>query len=97
MAKRKMIQYNLIKNSIAAYFAAIEIHNKPSIAYRYESVTLLILNAWELALKAYIRKNIKHRSIFDKDNHTISLEKALGYVAQDINGMVSNSIMDPRI
>ncbi len=97
MAKRKMIQYNLIKNSIAAYFAAIEIHNKPSIAYRYESVTLLILNAWELALKAYIRKNIKHRSIFDKDNHTISLEKALGYVAQDINGMVSNSFEATRL
>ena len=32
MAKRKMVQSNLIKNSIAAYFAAIEIHNKPSIS-----------------------------------------------------------------
>jgi hypothetical protein len=42
MAKRKMIQYNLIQNSIAAYFAAIEIHNKPNIPYRYETTTLLL-------------------------------------------------------
>lgn len=85
MSKRKMVQSNLVKNSIAAYFAAIEIHNKPNIKYRYETVTLLILNAWELALKAYIRKNIKGRSIFEKAEHTISLDKALGYVAEDVN------------
>ena len=90
MAKRKMVQNNLIKNSIAAYFAAIEIHNKPNISYRYETVTLLVMNAWELALKAYIRKNIKHRSIFENDEHTISLDKALSYVAEDINAKVPN-------
>lgn len=91
MAKRKMVQHNLIKNSIAAYFAAIEIHNKPNISYRYETVTLLMLNAWELALKAYVRKNLKHRSIFESEEHTISLDKALGYVTEDINGKVPNS------
>jgi len=91
MAKRKMVQSNLVKNSIAAYFAAIEIHNKPNISYRYETVTLLMLNAWELILKAYIRKNIKHRSIFENEEHTISLDKALGYVTEDINGKVPNS------
>lgn len=30
MPKRKMVQNNLLKNSISAYFAAIEIHNKPN-------------------------------------------------------------------
>ena len=91
MAKRKMVQNNLIKNSIAAYFAAIEIHNKPNISYRYETVTLLILNAWELALKAYVRKYIKHRNIYEKEEHTISLDKALGYVTEDINSKNVNS------
>ncbi|MFH1562433.1 MAG: DUF3644 domain-containing protein [Nitrospirota bacterium] len=66
MTKRKMVQYNLLKNSISAYFAAIELHNKPNIAYRYETVTLLIMNAWELVLKAFIRKYIKDKSIFVK-------------------------------
>lgn len=91
MPKRKMVQSNLVKNSIAAYFAAIEIHNKPNIAYRYETVTLLMQNAWELALKAYIRKYIKHKSIYENNEHTISLDKALGYVTEDINGKVRNS------
>ena len=63
-----MVQYNLLKNSISAYFAAIELHNKPNIAYRYETVTLLIMNAWELALKAFIRKYIKDKSIFEKED-----------------------------
>lgn len=85
MSKRKMIQSNLLKNSIAAYFATIEIHNKPNFSYRYETTTLLIMNAWELLLKAFIRKNIKTRSIFTKDGHTISIDKAIEYTEEYIN------------
>ena len=85
MAKRKMVLANLIKNSVNAYFAAIEIHNKPNISYRYETVTLLLVNAWELALKAYVKKYIKSRSIFTTDGHTISMDKALAYVSEHIN------------
>lgn len=88
---RKMVLNNLIKNSIAAYFAAVEIHNKPAIPYRYETVTLLMMNAWELALKAYVKKYIKRRSIFTSDGHTITIEKALAYVAEHINGQKSGS------
>lgn len=92
MSKRRMVQYNLIKNSISAYFAAIEIHNKPNIAYRYETVTLLLMNAWELALKAYIKKNLRgERSIFEKDGHTIAFDKALEYVTQHRNAIKAKS------
>lgn len=96
MAKRRMVQSNLIKNSIAAYFAAVEIHNKPGIAYRYETTTLLIMNAWELALKAYIKKYIKKRSIYTADGHTISLDKALDYVSQHRNAEKKNSFSAVR-
>lgn len=96
MAKRKMVQINLVKNSIAAYFAAIEIHNKPNIAYRYETVTLLIMNAWELALKAYVKKYIKTRSIYTEDGHTIFADKALDYVTEHINSMKANSFTAVR-
>lgn len=96
MARYKMVQINLIKNSIAAYFAAIEIHNKPNITYRYETVTLLIMNAWELALKAYIKKYIKNRSIFTEDGHTISLDRSLDYVAEHRNAIKSNSFTATR-
>lgn len=91
MAKHKMVQNNLIKNSIAAYFAAIEIHNKPNITYRYETVTLLMMNAWELALKAYVKKYIKNRSIFLADGHTISADKALEYVSEHRNSFTAKS------
>ena len=81
-----MIQSNLLKNAISAYFAAIEIHNKPNIQYRYETVTLLMMNAWELVLKAFIRKYIKGKSIFETDKeHTISFGKAIAYISEYIN------------
>ena len=99
MPKRKMIQSNLLKNSIAAYFAAVEIHNKPNIFYRYETTTLLLINAWELVLKAFVKKYIKSKSIFSKEKcaeycpdknftkykHTIPLDKAIDYTEEYIN------------
>lgn len=91
MSKRKMVQNNLLKNSIAAYFATIEIHNKPNITYRYETTTLLIMNAWELVLKAFVKKYIKRKSIFTKDGHTISLDKTVEYVNEYINSIESNA------
>ena len=91
------IQSNLVKNSIAAYFAAIEIHNKPNISYRYETVSLLMMNAWELALKAYVRKHIKTRSIFTEDGHTISADKALDYVTEHINNIKPKSFTAVRL
>lgn len=94
--KRKMIQYNLLKNSISAYFAMIEIHNKPNISYRYETTTLLMINAWELALKSFIRKYIKNRTIFTVDGHTISLDKSLAYVEEKINSLEKNKFTSIR-
>lgn len=90
---RKMVQNNLIKNSIAAYLAAVEIHNKPNVAYRYETVTLLMINAWELALKAYVKKNIRKYSIYTKSGNTISFDKALDYVNENVNSKHSNSFV----
>ena len=44
----------LLENSKAAIFAAVELHNKPIFPYRYEMTVILTINAWELALKAYL-------------------------------------------
>ena len=93
MSNRKMIMSNLVKNSIAAYYAAIEIHNKPNISFRYETVTLLLSNAWELILKAFIRKYIKKTSIFTKDKHTITLKIALEHVSNYINSQRPKSFI----
>ena len=47
----------LFSNSIAAMSAAIEIYNKPKIEYRDECFVILLINAWELLLKAILSKN----------------------------------------
>jgi hypothetical protein len=44
-------------NACAAMIAAIEIYNKPNITYRDECTSILIINAWELLLKAIISKS----------------------------------------
>ena len=96
---RKMIQKNLINNAIHAYFAAIEIHNKPKIEYRYETTSILIINAWELILKAFVRKYIKNRSIFrpkDKNNpeakkETLPLKVIISYCSEYLNSIDSNN------
>lgn len=49
----------LLENAKAAMMAAIEIYNKPAFKYRDECVGILLLNAWELALKALLSKNKK--------------------------------------
>lgn len=85
MAKRRWIQRNLLKSSTAAYLAAIELHNKPNMPYRYEIVTLLLINAWELLLKTYVRRYINGKSIFEEDGGTIKFRIALKYCNDHIN------------
>lgn len=85
MGKRKSpIAKSLINNSISGMFSAIEIHNKPTIKYRYEMVVLLVLNSWELLLKAYIYKFHKAIKLFYKDGTTKTFENCLNLVTQKI-------------
>ena len=62
MSRGKSVTKLLLDSSQAALFAGIEIHNKPHIAYRYPTAVILIINAWELALKAYIYKFISKKA-----------------------------------
>lgn len=62
--------------------AAVEIYNKPQVTYRHEVTVILIVNAWELALKAALRQN--NRSIFysgqqaDERYRSIAIDDSLG-------------------
>ncbi|MBV6426183.1 MAG: hypothetical protein KIPDCIKN_00694 [Haliscomenobacter sp.] len=61
----------LVDNSISAALSAIEIYNKPDFRYRNEIFTILIINAWELLLKAKILldKGDDINSIYVFDSH----------------------------
>jgi len=46
-----------------------EIHNKPDIPYRYQIVSILLVNSWELLLKAFLIKyhsKINEETIYDE-------------------------------
>lgn len=78
MAKRQKYQ-SLLDKSLAAAVSAIEIYNKPDFKYREETFAILMVNAWELLLKAKILKDSKNlmKSIYvpakttTKDNRKI--------------------------
>lgn len=55
------------------------------------SQAALIINAWELVLKAYVYKYIGKKRIYEKDKkHTISFSKALTLVRNHINAIEKN-------
>lgn len=58
--------------SLEAALAAIEIYNKPDAKYREESFVILLINAWELLLKARILSVNNHKltSIYVKQSET---------------------------
>jgi len=91
VARGKSTKKLLLDASQAALFAGIEIHNKPNIAYRYPTATILIVNAWELALKAYVYQYIGKKKIYEADGkHTIALSKALVLVRDHVNTTEKN-------
>ncbi|MBR0990743.1 DUF3644 domain-containing protein [Bradyrhizobium japonicum] len=46
----------LVEKATQAAIASIEVYNKPGFKYREETFAILMLNAWELLLKARILK-----------------------------------------
>ena len=57
----------LLANEKSAILAAVEIHNKPIFPYRYEVSTVLVINAWELALKAFIARELPDVKLVRQD------------------------------
>lgn len=80
MARPYVSHKKLCDNSRAAMLAAIEFYNKPQTTYREQVVTVLIVNAWELILKAALRKsgkNIFYEKRRGEAYRSISLERCL--------------------
>jgi hypothetical protein len=51
---------SLLRKSISACVAAIEIYNKPIMPHREEAFAILAVNAWELMLKARLVREAKN-------------------------------------
>ena len=70
----------LLENAKAAIMGAVELHNKPIFPYRYEISIILTINAWELAMKAYILTYHKEVKVFIGDSSKEFL-KCLGFIS----------------
>lgn len=71
---------HLLRNSKAAMLTAVEVYNKPRIDYRDECFVILLMNAWELLLKAILSKQGKSIYYAKKRNEpyrTLSCRDAL--------------------
>lgn len=67
-------------NSKSAMVAAIELYNKPNFEYRDECCVILLINAWELIIKALLSKNrirIYYPKKRNEDYRTFSLSDSL--------------------
>lgn len=73
----------LFDNAHSAMLSAIELFNKPRITYRNEVTVILVVNAWELALKGLLRR--RRIRVFKKKQRgrayeSISLDQCLELV-----------------
>jgi len=87
----------LLGNGKAALLAAIEIYNKPRIEYRDECFVILLLNAWELIIKALLSKNrqtIFYPGQYKEPYRTYSLTDALGKAEQLIPEILVRAARD---
>jgi hypothetical protein len=81
---RAKLSKGLLANAKSAMFAAIEIHNKPIFSYRYEICTILVINAWELSLKAYIARTMKSVRLVNKDGTSKPFLECVACVASKL-------------
>ena len=80
-SERVALDAALLENAKAAILAAVEVHNKPIFPYRYEVCTILVINAWELALKAYIARELASVKLVREDGTAKPFPECLACVS----------------
>ena len=80
-------QKPFVDKSIGAALSAIEVYNKPDFKYREETFSILMINSWELLLKAKIIKESKGdlKSIYVLVNKVGKNGNKLNSLTPDLN------------
>lgn len=105
---RPSLSTRMARSAISALVAAVEIYNKPTVEYREQTFAVLLVNAWEVLLKARIVQQNSNRiesiaqrkegsryfqvDSVTKGRPTIGIESALGIV--DIPGEVAENVRE---
>lgn len=74
---QEKVYQQLIKRSLDAFTLALEVYNRPSLCNRVEAFTIMMVNAWELFLKAEILDVFGEERVFYKNGKSISISDAL--------------------
>lgn len=85
---------SLLARSSDAFLLALESYNRPSLQNRVEAFCILMVNAWELLLKAQITKDEGKQAIFraDSSGYSISIDVALGEVFSESSHPIRENI-----
>lgn len=67
----------LVGRSLDAFTLALEVYNRPSMKNRVEAFAIMMVNAWELLLKAEILKAEGYEKIFYDEDKSISISDAV--------------------
>ncbi|WP_171043272.1 DUF3644 domain-containing protein [Pseudoalteromonas sp. S1610] len=67
----------LVSRSLDAFTLALEVYNRPSMKNRVEAFAIMMVNAWELLLKAEILKAEGYEKIFYDGDKSISISDAV--------------------
>lgn len=67
----------LVGRSLDAFTLALEVYNRPSMKNRVEAFAIMMVNAWELLLKAEILKVDGYERIFYDGNKSISITDSI--------------------
>jgi hypothetical protein len=78
---------SFVDKSIGAALSAIEVYNKPDFKYREETFSILMINSWELLLKAKIIKENKGdlKSVYTMVNKVGKNGNKLSTLTPDLN------------
>ncbi|HRG63845.1 MAG TPA: DUF3644 domain-containing protein [Burkholderiales bacterium] len=100
----------LLEKSIQAVLSAIELYNKPIFSYREESFSILMVNAWELLLKAkklkdnnskltclYIPVSKKTKTEKPRQRFKYKTTKSGNYLTLGISELIEQEIKDNNL
>lgn len=92
---------NIIQKSVAACISAIEIYNKPDFKYREETFSILLVNAWELLLKAKIVSDnnnvLSSIQVIDRKSRKVKKNRSGNPLTIDINNAIEKLVTQKEL
>jgi len=68
---------SLVERSLDSFTLALEIYNRPSLKNKVEAFSIMIINSWELLLKAQIIEEKSYQDIFYKNGKSLTISDAV--------------------